>query len=206
MGHYLYLDTTYDVTIGILDGSFEWVDFVKVQGQKASRTLQLETHRLLERQGLELKSIAGLFTIAGPGFYTGLRLSEGFADVLKFVGIPHFSFYSFEVPALLGITSGSWLTKAYRGEYFVYNWKAGTEEKLLLPTADLESVKLEKETFIHSETAIDEKLKPIVMNSQNTSDLIRVKPRPVFETVFRDGAQKSSFYFRAPEDEFKVSV
>ena len=203
---YLYLDTTYDVTIGILSESLEWVDFIKVQGQKASRTLQLETHRLLEKHGLELSEFQGLFTVAGPGFYTGLRLSEGFADVLKFFDIPHYSFYSFEVPMLLGISQGIWVTKAYRGEYFFYDWKAGEEERRLVSAKDLVTMKSLENVFIHSQTSIDEKLEALTSGAQETSELIRKTPRPIFETILKNRWVKSSFYFRAPEDEFKVSV
>lgn len=203
---YLYLDTTYDVTIGILDESLEWVDFIKVEGQKASRTLQLETHRLLEKHGLELSGFQGLFTVAGPGFYTGLRLSEGFADVLKFFSIPHYSFYSFEIPLLLGVTKGTWVTKAYRGEYFFYEWDKGSEAQNLLSTKDLETVKCKGDLFIHSQTSIDEKLSSLAKGAQETSDLVKKSPRPIFQTILKNQWVKKSFYFRAPEDEFKVSV
>lgn len=203
---YLYLDTTYDVTIGILNESLEWVDFIKVQGQKASRTLQLETHRLLEKHGLELSEFKGLFTVAGPGFYTGLRLSEGFADVLKFFDIPHYSFYSFEVPMLVGISQGTWVTKAYRGEYFFFEWNQAEEKRILVSAQDLSLMETPKNVFIHSETAIDEKLKTLVSNAKHTSDLLKNSPEQIFQTVLQNKWMKSSFYFRAPEDEFKVSV
>lgn len=203
---YLYLDTTYDGTIGILSESLEWVDFIKVQGQKASRTLQLETHRLLEKHGLELSEMDAIFTVAGPGFYTGLRLSEGFADVLKFFGIPHYSFYSFEIPILLGFSKGAWVTKAYRGEYFFYEWKDAEEKHTLYSSKDIADIESIDNVFIHSVTAIDEKLISLTQNATDTSSLIQNSPRPVFETVLKNKWIKKSFYFRAPEDEFKVSV
>ena len=203
---YLYLDTTYDVTIGILNESLEWVDFIKVQGQKASRTLQLETHRLLEKHNLELSAVKAVFTVAGPGFYTGLRLSEGFADVMKFFGIPHYSFYSFEIPMLLGIPHGTWLTKAYRGEYFFFEWKNGEEKQSLYSAKELLDMKTPSNVYIHSETAVDEKLTALIDEAKDTSSLIQKSPAPIFRTVLENGWLKKSFYFRAPEDEFKVSV
>lgn len=203
---YLYLDTTYDVSIGILNESLEWVDFNKVEGQKASRTLQFETHRLLEKHQLELRGMKGVFTVAGPGFYTGLRLSEGFADVLKFFGLPHYSFYSFEIPLLLGIPQGTWVTKAYRGEYFFDEWNGSEEKQTLLSSKDLETMKPLQNAFIHSQAAIDEKLRLVLNGPTETSSLIQKTPTPVFETVLKNAWEKKSFYFRAPEDEFKVSV
>ena len=83
----LFIDSTYDITLGILDDDLGWIKFERFFGQKASAIIQKETHNLLQSAGLKLTELSSVITIAGPGFYTGLRLSEGFADVLILVEI-----------------------------------------------------------------------------------------------------------------------
>ncbi len=200
----LFIDSSYDITLGLLNGNLGWHDLRLFRGQKASATLQTETHRLLKDFPLEMKDLTGIVSVAGPGFYTGLRLSEGFADVTKFFSIPHFSFYAYEIPLWLGHGEGTWLTKAYRGEYFVYQWKGEVSEIKLIAAKDLPQLTIEGQVFIHSETSLDDKILPFTANSISTSNLLKSYPEKIFRVVMK-GMQKESYYFRAPEDEFRMN-
>lgn len=205
----LFIDSTYDITIGILGDDLGWIDFKKFSGQKASTVIQKETHAMLGSFGIKLKDIESIITIAGPGFYTGLRLSEGFADVLKFSGIKHYSLLSYTIPRLLDIRSGTWMTKAYRGEYFFHTWSSEGQKNELISTSELEkySLNISKSNFyIHSDSGIDEFSKRFFIDSSTTHDLLRKNPNKIFTELLNSTEKSDSFYFRAPEDEFKVST
>jgi tRNA threonylcarbamoyladenosine biosynthesis protein TsaB len=104
----------------------------------------------------------------------------------------------------LGHDEGTWLTKAYRGEYFVYQWKGDVSEIKLVAAKDLPQLTIEGQVFIHSETSLDEKILPFTANSISTSNLLKSFPEKIFRVVMK-GMQKESYYFRAPEDEFRMN-
>jgi len=205
----LFVDTTYDITLGILDENLGWMKFDKFFGQKASAIIQSETYNLLESVHLKISDITSLISIAGPGFYTGLRLSEGFADVLTFAGIKHYSFLSYSIPFLSGATNGVWMTKAYRGEYFFHFWDSTSSRNELVAAKDLEefikSVDMSN-FYIHSESSIDDYSRKFLTSYLTTNELLEKYSPKILSSVILSDSKKESFYFRAPEDEFKVSI
>lgn len=201
----LYIDSSYDITLGLLDEGLGWYDLRDFRGQRASSTLQTETYRLIKDFKKPMNELTKVVTIAGPGFYTGLRLSEGFSDVTSFFNIPHFSFYSYEIPYMTGIQEGTWVTKAYRGEYFIYEWKNAQGKSRLIEAKDLPSLTVTGQIYIHSETSLDEKLKPLTINAISTSELLKHHQKKIFEAVLSANMKRECFYFRAPEDEFRMN-
>ena len=205
MAH-LFVDSTYDLTLGLLKDDFSWAKFSTFANQKASEILQLETLNLCTEAGIEVRDLKSVICVSGPGFYTGLRLSEGFVDVLKFSGIKGYSFYSYEVLPLLGIKEGNWITKAYRGEYFIHALKGEGTENILIPSKELKDFVVDKSHFyIHSDKAIDDLGRECMPNAIGTIELIQKHPE-IFKTIIKKNFQRESYYFRAPEDEFRTSV
>ena len=205
----LFIDTTYDITLGILDDDLGWINFETFYGQKVSNILQKETHRLLDANSLKILDLDSVISIAGPGFYTGLRLSEGFADVLIFSGIKHFSFLSYTIPHLAGIENGIWMTKAYRGEYFFHLWNKEVSQNHLIAAKELEGFlsNVDKTSFyIHSENAIDDLSRGLIGERKTTLELLKDNSKNIFSKIINAQIKNESFYFRAPEDEFKVSL
>ncbi len=202
---YLFIDSTYDLILGVLDDGLNWLSFERQTGAKASAIIQARAHELLSQHDIKLSELKGVITVNGPGFYTGLRLAEGFADVLKFFGIPQYSFYSYEIPRWCGYTEGCWFTKAYRGEYFLYRWTGEESKQELLAAKDLAQGMGGGQFFIHSDSSLDEKSSPYVHNPIMTMELLKEKPQEIFKPVLELKTQRESFYFRAPEDEFKVN-
>lgn len=95
------------------------------------------------------------------------------------------------------------MTKAYRGEYFFHQWDGDTSSNTLVATKDLpEYLKKFEHVFIHSLPAIDQELK----NYTSTIDLLKAMPSIIIGEVLGNKLQRESFYFRAPEDEFRVSI
>jgi tRNA threonylcarbamoyladenosine biosynthesis protein TsaB len=205
----LFIDSTYDITLGILDDDLGWIKFQRYFGKKASVIIQKETHQLLQSSKISMQDIQQVITIAGPGFYTGLRLSEGFADVMTFMGSRHLNFLSYEIPYMTGVPQGTWMTKAYRGEYFFHQWNGNQSENKLITTKELEGylASVDKSSFyIHSDSAIDELSKSLISKWHTTSELLENEPKKIFTQVLNNAKKMDSYYFRAPEDEFKVSL
>lgn len=201
----LYIDTTYDITLGLLDDAMSWTDLRHFKSQKASSTLQVEAHKLLSDFKIDPKNLTNIVTVAGPGFYTGLRLSEGFADVFQFFNVNNLSFYSYDIPKWCGFKSGVWITKAYRGEYFFHHWDGAESKDVLISAAELaDYLKPLTNIFIHSATSLDEKLSALMGEVTSTNDLLRSHADKIFTNIFPN-SKKESFYFRAPEDEFRVA-
>lgn len=205
----LFIDSTYDVTLGILDESQGWIQFEKFANQKASAIIQTETHNLLQTAGLKISDIDSVVTVAGPGFYTGLRLSEGFADVFLFSGKKHYSFMTYDIPKWIGIKSGVWMTKAYRGEYFFHLWDGDNARNELVSVKELEGFlkNVDKSHFyIHSDSAIDDFSRAFLSSPLTTVDLLKTHSKQIFSQIIKLNSKVDSYYFRAPEDEFKVST
>ncbi len=203
----LFVDSTYDITLGILDDDFSWQHFQHFTGKKASTILQKEAFTLLKNNNLKAIDLKAVISVAGPGFYTGLRLSEGLADVFEFFGIPHYSFYSYDLPKWCGVEEGSWLTKAYRGEYFFHHWNKDETRNVLVTTLELEAKLGDvKKLFIHTESAMDKHSLDLTKDFSMSYDLLKKYPREIFERLVICKMKQDSYYFRAPEDEFRVSV
>jgi tRNA threonylcarbamoyladenosine biosynthesis protein TsaB len=203
---YLFIDSTYDLSLGVLDDGLNWLSFENFGGSlKASAIIQARTYELLNRHQIIPKNLKGVIIVNGPGFYTGLRLAEGFADVFSFFGVKHYSFYSYEIPKWCGFESGTWFTKAYRGEYFYYHWHQETSGQELLPLKDLESGLKHPQIFIHSPASLDTVCSGLIKNPIETTELLKKHPEKIFREVVGQGLRRESFYFRAPEDEFKAN-
>lgn len=204
---FLFVDSSYDISLGILDENYRWVDFRSFSEKKASTVLQTETFQIFTQHGLKVKDISALVTVAGPGFYTGLRLSEGLADVFKFFGVPHYSFFSYEVPYWSGQEKGVWFTKAYRGEYFFYEWDGATSKSELVLTKDVEArfKNLSSTTYIHSDGSLDTLSSNAIINPISTLSLLKKSSGELFKKIISEKMWKDSYYFRAPEDEFRVN-
>lgn len=202
----LFVDSTYDLCLGVLDDGLNWLTFERQIGQKASAVIQGSAHEMLGKLNLEASDLSSIISVNGPGFYTGLRLAEGFADVFQFFGVPHYSFYSYDIPAWCGVKRGLWFTKAYRGEYFCYHWDESGSRHELLSGKEIASVLSQYESvYIHSDVSLDELSRGLIKQSISTVELLQKNPQIIFKQVLDQKLKKDAFYFRAPEDEFKVN-
>lgn len=199
---YLFIDSTYELTLGVLDDGLNWLSYERETGQKASQIIQKKAYELLSKHNLTPENLSGIITVNGPGFYTGLRLAEGFADVFSFFGVKQFSMYSYEIPLWCGYSEGTWFTKAYRGEYFFYRWKNAENSQELMAAKDLKIS--EGQYFIHSPASLDTLSAGMIQNPIETFELLKTSPQKIFPHVL-NGPKREPFYFRAPEDEFKAN-
>lgn len=202
----LFIDTTYNQKIGLLSSEGAWLFQKQLEGQKSSAQLHMALHELSQNQKLNLKDVKNIIYLAGPGFYTGLRIAYGLADILRFESIKPVSFYSFMIPKMLGTMVYSWVTKAYRGEVFVYTFKNGEEDFHLLKEADFMKFSCVGEIFVHHESALDELIKSKLQSFQSTETILQENIQKISQLVIDSNSEEDLYYFRTPEEEFKPSV
>lgn len=175
----LFLDTTAGLTVGLLDENFSWVYYESTNEKRPSEHIHEKIFFMLSKLNLELQSLQ-LITVAGPGSYTGMRLSEGFSDILNWSGVKVFSFYHFEVPKLIGIQSGSWITNAFKKEIFCYHWDEKESSSELL-----------SECYTKNPFTIDQ-----------TREFIYDHANLIFTQIIQLNEKKETYYFRSLEKEF----
>ncbi len=188
---YLFLDTTNGLTIGLLDRELSWIEYIYSDHKKPSELI----HKLIQELCLKWNidySKSTLISIAGPGSYTGMRLSEGVAQISKICGMKVYSFFHFEVPALMGIDHGCFYANAFKGQLFKYSWAKATNSIALIDS------KKPSEDFFYSAEVFNGE------NFQLTSELIKNNPQKIFERVISRGEFFPAYYFRSLDEEFKV--
>ena len=194
---YLYLDTTRYLTIGVLNEKFQWVNYQKVNSLKSSGII----HSLIFQQLSALKmlpnQLAGMFYAAGPGSYTGIRVAEGIAQIFDWQGIKVYSFYHFDIPNLLGISSGSWCSKAFKDEIFIYSWRNLKQDVFLIRQQEWSTFKKNHKEYLCADDQEDD-----FADLPQTSCQIYDNPEKIFSKVL--GKRCSPYYFRTLEQDFKI--
>lgn len=193
--HSLFIDSTSGLEIGLLDSKFNWVEYHSLDEKKPSEVIHSEVYNLVKKYNLELNAMR-LFVTSGPGSYTGMRLSEGLAQIFEMSGLAVFSFFHFEVPKLCGIKQGFWATNAFKGQVFIYNWNEDESEKTLVDKKDfvIESAKLGY-TLDKSDALFEGLL--------TTKELIHKDSHALFAKVLKLQLRVPPFYFRTLEEEFR---
>ena len=73
---WLYTDTTNHVVLGILSEKFEWIEYIEIFNQKSTADLHFLINEILQKHKLNFAKLDGYLFAAGPGSYTGMRVSE----------------------------------------------------------------------------------------------------------------------------------
>lgn len=196
--HFLYLDTTKTLALGLLDETFSFIEIEYYQDFKSAAIIHSKIYQILKRKDLKLEDVEAVIINNGPGSYTGVRVAEGILKVLELDGVKGFSFYEFEMLKLLS-EEGVWISNAFKGEYFIYHWKGDSVSfEGLIPKDDFD-IKKYKEVEVFSNESFDG-----VFNEKYSKDLIAQNSSIVFPKVINDGMRRQPFYFRKIEQEFKI--
>ncbi|WP_127717689.1 hypothetical protein [Halobacteriovorax sp. HLS] len=201
---YLFIDTSDHLVLGLLNSDYEWIEFIETTDKKSSASIHSKIYNLLEKNGLKIKEIKALFQIAGPGSYTGMRMSEGISQVLEWQNIPIYSFYHFVIPQILGIDKGAWISRAFKGEIFLYEWRGEQTKKSLHKESELPQLESSLggelgEFWTHFSQSF-----PEIPNS--TGDLVKKDARRLFSFIAKSQSREKPFYYRSLENEFTVSL
>jgi tRNA threonylcarbamoyladenosine biosynthesis protein TsaB len=191
----LFVDSTLGLVIGLLDANYSWVEFMSLDEKRPSEIIHFEIFNILSKHNLKLKDMQ-CFVASGPGSYTGMRLSEGLAQIFELEKVPVYSFYHFNVPALCGILKGFWATNAFKSQVFIYNWNEGEHENHLV----------NKDAF----TIVDESCgytldtkDSLFINLVSTKSLIKNKSQDLFSKVKSLNLRVDPYYFRTLDEEFR---
>ncbi|MDO9183562.1 MAG: hypothetical protein Q7U04_14205 [Bacteriovorax sp.] len=193
--HSIFLDSTSGLVIGLLDSNYSWLEYMSLDEKKPSEIIHFEIFNLLKKYNLKLFEMK-CFISNGPGSYTGMRLSEGLAQVFELNKMDVYSFYHFNVPALSGVQQGFWATNAFKGQVFVYSWNGESSEKYLVNKDDYE-VENEKIGF-----TLDTK-DPFFSNLISTTKLIKDKSSEIFSKISTIKMRVNPYYFRSLDEEFR---
>ena len=192
--HSLFIDSTSGLVIGLLDPKYNWIEYMSLNEKKPSEIIHFEIFNILKKHNLKFSNIQ-IFISSGPGSYTGMRLSEGIAQVFELEKIPVYSFYHFEVPRLSGIDSGFWVTNAFKGQAFIFKWdKMGVEKHLV----DKEKFVIENEKFGFTLDNTDS----LFLNLISTKSILKDKAPEIFSKILSQQLRVSPYYFRSLEEEF----
>lgn len=193
---YLYLDTTSKITYGILNQDFEWISYKQVDSNKGSALVHGLIYEENKKHQIELKDVKCVFYCAGPGSYTGMRVSEGFIQILNWQNIDFFSFHHFEVPGLLEVKKGRWVSKAFKGEYFVCEWLNDNQEIKLIKESSF--------TFKGDIYSFDEDI--ATDEPYNTQNLVFKRSKDFFSKVLSLKLKRKLYYYRPINEEFKKGL
>ncbi|MBC7429920.1 MAG: hypothetical protein H7336_15000 [Bacteriovorax sp.] len=195
--HSLYVDSTSGLVIGLLDSKFKWIEYADTNEKKPSEVIHFEIYNLVQKYKLDLKDMNFFFS-AGPGSYTGMRLGEGIAQILAWDEKKVYSFHHFDVPELIGIDKGYWVTNAFKGQVFIYNWdkKSGFADKELVNSADFKIIDPELGYTLSADIKDFCHLK-------TTKELIKNSSEKIFSIVLNMKLREPPYYFRTLEEEFK---
>lgn len=195
MAYSLYVDSSDNLTLGLLDDNLEWLEFKRFPNKKSSGVFHGLVEELLSSHGKTLFDLDRVYYGAGPGSYTGIRLVEGFCQILRWRKIKTNSFYLFEVPKLKGIKKGKWLSEAYKGEYFLYSWDEEDSNTELVKKDDVKS-KFKEGDYLVSQGNLEG------IETESIIDLIRENSNEIFSKIKKSDLNKEPFYYRTIENEF----
>lgn len=186
----LFLDTTVQLFVGIIDENNNWVDKVSEENKKISQNIHKVIYKLLDKNNLNFSDVSRVVYCAGPGSYTGMRVSAGLADILEWNGVEVVSFYHFEIPKFAGYKNGKWIADAFKKELFVYSWDENNEGYELIP----------KEKFSIGEEKLFSQSNIMDFTSANTIKILEDKIKEIMSNIKFEN--KKLFYYRKLEDEF----
>ncbi len=210
----LFLDTSLNINFGFLDEKFNWImPIEEIKGQNAAE-LHYKIYENLEKKSLDIKDFTAVITSAGPGSYTGMRVAEVFNKIFSFSKLQAYTFYEYEIPMILNVEKGLFLSKAYKQQAFVYHWnlKEKKEEKALIDlenSQELTRVVGAYQNFfsnsndqkIISEFKLDQQIPKLI----STIDLIKQNTAMIFDHLISRNLNQELFYYRPLEVEFTPS-
>jgi tRNA threonylcarbamoyladenosine biosynthesis protein TsaB len=197
----LFIDTSYNQILGLLSNESTWIDSKIYEGQKLTGVIHHDLDVLLKNNSQKLSDVSCVYYCAGPGFYTGLRVAYGIADILRIHLIPVKSFYNFHIPKFCGVKDYIWLTKAYRGEVFVYDSR---DSKIsLMGEKNFQNTYGNTDFYTHSKTSIDDTIREKFPTIKHTEDLLILSAEHIFPQVHKE---EELYYFRPLDEEYKPSL
>lgn len=192
---FLFIDTTKDITVGIVDSEYQWLEYEFFENAKGSALIHKCIYDQLNKQKKEVHDLKGVIQVAGPGSYTGMRVSEGVSQIFDWQKFDTFSFYHYEVPQLLGKTEGTWFANAFKGEYFLYKWNGVEGSKALIKKNELNINEIEN---LYTSFQFENFDNDISL----TSKLIEENNVELFKEIVTKKIKRPLYYYRTIDQEY----
>lgn len=190
----LFIDTTKYITIGLLDDNYEWLKYDLYKELKASAAIHFKIQEILQKNNIEIEKLDNVVYMAGPGSYTGMRVSAGIAQVLNFSGLKTYSAYHYDIPSILGIDKGDWIGDAFKNEIFLYSWDKQRNSSKLIKKNEYQT----KEDEFRSFNEVSKQL--------STDHLIKENSSIVIKHIVNEEMNRNLYYYRSLEEEFGISL
>ncbi len=202
---FLFLDTAYDSThaLYLADDQYQIQNLGVIQ---SSDLIHHSLYQQLKEFDLKLSQVKTLITIAGPGFYTGLRVAEGLAQTLSHLGLTHYSFYHHQWPFDLIADCQAWVCNGFKGQIFIAGKNNQTQLYSLKDQSWLEQ--LPQNVYSYSEDSVKTIEDPIRKAGKTihfTSQLFNEKLIELCFQVIQKQRREEIFYFRSIQNEFKTN-
>ena len=91
--HFLYVDTTDQLTLGLVDQDFLFLNYTEIKTNKSSELIHSSILNSLNNANVDISLITKMFLLSGPGSYTGMRVGEGIAKIFEWQNLEVFSHY-----------------------------------------------------------------------------------------------------------------
>ncbi len=201
----LLLDTSYNQILALYDDEGQIRAQRKLAGQRSSSQLHQALHELFQEAGVAEGSVPVVSYVAGPGFYTGLRVGLGVADMFRLHGAQVREVYSHELPLLLGERDYCWMTKAYRGEVFLAEAVGGNITTRLVGQKEYVHSALPSRIYIHDNEALDDQLRAKVQSRPlvETQKILLERWGEIHRLLGPQEGPRPLLYFRTAEEEFR---
>jgi len=199
---WLYTDTTDHVVLGILSEQFEWLEYLEIFNQKSTADLHFLINEILQKHKLNFETLNGYVFAAGPGSYTGMRVSEGIAQVLEWQNIKVYSFYHYEIPQIIGDTAGIWFSEAFKGEYFLFNCVSNETELVSKDNfiARINDAKINAYTHFKNDHSYSLIKSPAKIKL--TGERVKDNSQKIFSHIVSKKKRVEPLYYRSEEKEF----
>ncbi len=185
----IIIDTSHKVCIWLVQKDTIVDD--SITEEQPSKALLIKMHEVLSRNKISLEEIDCFYFCKGPGSYTGLRISQGLEDYLKFNNLNCYDYYSFEI--LKVIESGYiFISNAFKNEFFVSEFKNDEIHYQKIKKEDLNSYKENKRLLSY-----DVKLGDI-----DYLDVFKNEFNQFFKEVLNRKNQREVFYYRTLSEEY----
>ena len=192
----LFIDTTEEIALGILGENLEFEEYCHFSNKYSASRIHFHLNNILQKHKIPLKDIKRLYVASGPGSYTGLRVTEGIAQIMKWQGKEVLSFYQFEIPFMAGVEQGVWISQAWKDELFVYSWKGREHLSELVPAPKYE--------ISGKEYSFGEKCRGVDVGSNRK--LLQKHASTIFTCITHRGEYLTPYYYRKVEQEFKPNL
>ena len=188
----LFIDNTEETVLGVLNEGLEFDGYCHFEDKRNASRVHSRLNDLMHERGICPEDVGSVYVASGPGSYTGVRVVEGIAQIMRWQGRDIFSFYQFEVPFMSGVGRGVWVSPAWKGELFVCSWEGEDCSKRLVPTSDYK--------MTGGEYSFGNRCNGFAV--QSVRELMMERAPVVLERVRKRGRYLPPYYYRKAGQEF----